>query len=357
MAKLRIAVLFGGVSSEHEISCLSAATVVRSLDADRYEVTKLGITKKGRWMAYPGGPDGMADGSWETCADNVPAFISPDRTTHGIVLNHAGRFDVVKVDVCFPVLHGKNGEDGTVQGLLAMAGIPCVGCGVFSSAACMDKAAANLIFGVWGLPHTPWMAVHRQELDDYDGILFRMREKMDFPVFVKPAAAGSSVGCTRVDAEADLRNALLLASIHDDTVLLEKAVDGIEVECAVLGNQTLVATRPGEIESCNDSYDYEAKYHSGGKSKLYIPARLPNEKLDEVRAIAEKAYKAMGCAGLARVDFFVERGTNRVLLSELNTMPGFTDISMYPKLMEAEGIPLPTLVDRLVQLALESAED
>ncbi len=357
MAKLRVAVLFGGVSSEHEISCLSAATVVRSLDTDKYEVIKLGITRKGRWVNHPGGPDGIADGTWETCEDNVPAFISPDATTHGVVLNHTGRFDVLKVDVCFPVLHGKNGEDGTVQGLLAMAGIPFVGCGVLSSAACMNKAAANLIFAAHGLPHTPWIALRRAELEDEDNVLRCLREAMDFPVFVKPANAGSSVGCTRVNGEDTLRAALMLASIHDDTVVVEQAVDGLEVECAVLGNQSLVATRPGEIVSCNESYDYEAKYHSGGKSLQYIPARLPAEKLDEVRDIAERAYRALGCAGLARVDFFVERGTNRVLLSEINTMPGFTEISMYPKLMEAEGIPLPELADRLIQLALQSAED
>ncbi|MDL2219160.1 D-alanine--D-alanine ligase [Ruminococcaceae bacterium OttesenSCG-928-O06] len=356
MAKLRVAVLFGGVSTEHEISLISGAAIADNMDADRYEVWKIGITKKGRWLLYPGPTAGIRDGSWETSPDCVPAFLSPDRTNHGLVLNHGSTFDVLKLDMVFPALHGKYGEDGTVQGLLEMAGIPYVGCGVLASATCMDKAAANLVFAQHGIAHTPWLAVHRTQMADEAAMLRRVTDAMAFPVFVKPAAAGSSIGVTKVKTPEELRAAMLLASAHHHTVLVEEAVVGQEVECAVLGNETPVCTLPGEIISCNEVYDYEAKYESGDASRLLLPANLPVEKLEEVRAVALKAYAALGCSGLSRIDFFVREGTGEVLISEINTMPGFTPISMYPKLMEKDGLPFPKLVDRLVQLAQERAE-
>ncbi len=353
MAKMKVALLFGGTSGEHEISCISGAAIADHMDPDRYEVLKVGITKKGRWLLYPGGTEGMRDGSWETFADNVPAFITPDRTTRGLVLNHDASFDVVKLDMVFPALHGREGEDGTVQGLLALAGIPYVGCGVLSSAVCMDKTVANLLLDAAGIPHTPWMAVDKEELENYEGILFRLRARMDFPVFVKPAACGSSLGITKVHTAEELHPALLLARAHGSRMLIEKAVEGMEVECAVIGNGSPTATHPGEIVSCNEIYDYEAKYQSGDASTLHLPARLPEEKLDEVREMALRAYKALYCAGLARVDFFVEAGTGRVLVNEVNTMPGFTSISMYPKLMEKDGVSFSELIDRLILYARE----
>lgn len=356
MAKTRVAVLFGGVSSEHEISCLSAAFIADSLSEERYEVYKVGITKKGRWMLYPDGTDMMRDGSWDTCADNAPAILSPDRTTRGLMVGEGDDSRIVKLDVVFPVLHGRNGEDGTVQGLLDLAGLPYVGCGVLASAACMNKACANQIFDAVGIPHTPWMAAGRQELEDFDNLLFRLREKLSFPLFVKPVVGGSSVGITKVKSPEDLRSAASLAAAHDRTILFEQAVVGREVEVAVMGNADPIATLPGEIESCNEIYDYEAKYKSGDASRLYLPARLPESKLEEVRAMAVRAYKALGCTGLSRVDFFVEKNTGRVLLNEVNTMPGFTPISMFPKLMEKKGIAAPELCDRLIHYALEWAE-
>lgn len=356
MAKMRVAIVFGGMSGEHEISCISGAAIADNIDTDKYEVFKLGITKKGRWLLYPGGTDKMRDGSWDTFPDCVPAFISPDATTRGMVLSHDGSFDVVKLDMVFPALHGKFGEDGTVQGLFELAGLPYVGCGVLASALCLDKQFANQIFDFRGIPHTPWMCVEKEDLSDIDGVLFRLRGKMDFPIFAKPAGGGSSLGVTKAHNEAELRTAIQTALAHDSKVLLEQGVEGQEVECAVIGNADPCSTLPGEIVSCKEIYDYEAKYQSGNASRLILPAALPKEKLEEVRQMALRAYAALGCTGLARADFFVERGTGRVLISELNTMPGFTTISMYPKLMEKDGISFTTLIDRLIGYALERAE-
>ncbi len=275
MAKMRVAVLFGGTSGEHEISCISAAAVVDNMDPAQYEVFKLGITKKGRWLLYPGGTDLMRGGGWDTFADCVPAFISPDSTTHGIVVNQDAAFDVIKLDMVFPVLHGSGGEDGTVQGLLELAGIPYVGCGVFASAACMDKTAANRLFEAAGLPHTPWLAASRAHLADFDALLANVEKNLAWPVFVKPANGGSSLGVTKVAGPEGLQDAVMLALAHGDTVVLEQGVDGHEVECAVLGNADAFSTLPGEIISCNEIYDYEAKYQSGDASRLYLPAQLP----------------------------------------------------------------------------------
>jgi D-alanine-D-alanine ligase len=356
MAKPRVAVLFGGVSGEHEISCISGATIADHIDTDKYEVFKLGITKKGRWLLYPGETGMMRDGSWDTCPGNVPAFISPDRALRGVVLDRGGVFDVVGLDMVFPALHGIGGEDGTVQGLLELAGIPYVGCGVLASATCMDKSAANLVFEARGIPHTPWMVVEREALEDIDLLFSRLRGRITFPIIAKPARGGSSLGVTKAHDAGQLRAAIRAAGAHDRRVLLESAVDGQEVECAVIGNAAPHSTLPGEVVSCNEIYDYEAKYRSGDASRLYLPARLPPAKLEEVRALAERAFSALGCEGLARADFFVERGSGRVLVSELNTMPGFTSISMYSKLMAHEGTGFTPLIDRLILLARERFE-
>lgn len=356
LAKIRVAVLFGGVSSEHEVSRISAAAVADSLDPDKYEVLKIGITKKGRWLLYPGPTDKMQDGSWERFPDCAPAFISPDRPTRGIVYNHNGVFDTLKLDVIFPVLHGRNGEDGTVQGLFELSGIPYVGCGILASAMCMDKSVTNQVFDTVGIPHTPWLAMHRDETGDMDEVLRRVGEKLAYPVFVKPAVGGSSVGVTKVKRPEDLHKAVLLATAHDQKILFEQGVTGKEVESAVLGNRDPFATLPGEIEPCNEIYDYEAKYQSGDASKLHLPARLPQQKLEEVRQLAVQAFCALNCSGLARVDFFVEEGTERVLINEINTLPGFTSISMYAKLMEMSGVSFTELLDKLITLAFERAE-
>lgn len=252
------------------------------------------------------------------------------------------------------MLHGKNGEDGTIQGLFELAGIPYVGCGVLASAACMDKAVANILFDAAGVPHCRWDWADRAGCDDFDALADRLEKKLGWPIFVKPANAGSSVGISKAEDRAALKAAVATALAEDDKVVFERFVKGQEVECAVIGNRCAVSTRPGEILASEEFYTYDDKYVLG-TSRTLIPARLPEEKLDEVRSLAEKAYAALGCEGLARCDFFVEQDGN-VLINEINTMPGFTIISMYPKLMEAAGKPLGALLDELVELALARAE-
>ena len=352
-----VVLLFGGMSSEHEVSRVSVGNFVNNIDRSKYEVLTVGITKEGRWLYTEATAAQMADGSWEELAGNMPCVISPDRADHGMILfTPAGQVEKVHVDVVIPVLHGLWGEDGTVQGLLELAGIPYVGCGVLASAACMDKAVANALFEANGIPHTKWVAANRWEIEsDLEGVCDGVETKLGWPVFVKPANAGSSVGISKVSSREDLKKAIDLALENDRKVVFEAFVDGQEVECAVIGSDPAVATRPGEILAGAEFYTYDDKYKNG-VSQTVIPAHLPEAKLDEVKTYAAMAYTALGCEGLARCDFFVEHGTGRVLINEINTFPGFTSISMYPKLMEHEGLPVPALIDHLIELALERTE-
>ena len=348
------ALLFGGLSSEHEVSRVSAGTFADNMDPARYDLVKIGITKEGRWLYTEATSAQMADGSWEELPGNMPCVLSPDRADHGAILfTPEGRVEKLYIDVVIPALHGLWGEDGTVQGLLELAGIPYVGCGVLASAVCMDKAAANALFNCHGIPHCGWVSYTRAQLEE-GGAALRgaIAEKLGWPVFVKPANAGSSVGVSKAGNDAELADAIRLALANDRKVVFESFVDGQEVECAVIGSEPSAATRPGEILAGAEFYTYDDKYKNG-VSQVVIPARLPEEKLDEVKALAARAYDALGCEGLARCDFFVEKGTGRVLINEINTLPGFTPISMYPKLMEHEGTPLPRLIDRLIALAME----
>ena len=355
--KMCVVLLFGGMSSEHEVSRVSVGNFVNNIDREKYEVLTVGITKEGRWLYTEATAAQMADGSWEELAGNMACVISPDRADHGMILfTPEGHVEKVHVDVVIPVLHGLWGEDGTVQGLLELAGIPYVGCGVLASAVCMDKAVANALFEANGVPHTRWLAADRWEIEsDLEGVCEGVEKKLGWPVFVKPANAGSSVGISKVSSRDELKKAIDLALENDRKVVFEAFVDGQEVECAVIGSDPAVATRPGEILAGAEFYTYDDKYKNG-VSQVVIPARLPEEKLDEVKTYAAMAYTALNCEGLARCDFFVEHGTGRVLINEINTFPGFTSISMYPKLMEHEGIPVPALIDRLIALALERTE-
>ena len=355
--KLCVVVLFGGMSSEHEVSRVSAGTFVDHIDRTRYELMTIGITKEGRWLYTEASSAQMADGSWEELGSNMPCVLSPDRADHGMILfTPAGQVEKIHVDVVIPVLHGLWGEDGTVQGLLELAGIPYVGCGVLASAVCMDKAVANALFEANGVPHTKWLAANRWEIEsDLEGVCEGVEKKLGWPVFVKPANAGSSVGISKVNSREELKKAIDLALENDRKVVFEAFVDGQEVECAVIGSDPAVATRPGEILAGAEFYTYDDEYKNG-VSQVVIPANLPEEKLDEVKTYAAMAYTALGCEGLARCDFFVEHGTGRVLINEINTLPGFTPISMYPKLMEHEGTPIPALIDHLIALALERTE-
>ena len=326
------ALVFGGLSSEHEVSRVSAGTFADNMDPARYELIKIGITKEGRWLYTEATSAQMADGSWEDLPGNMPCVLSPDRADHGAILfTPSGHVEKLHIDVVVPVLHGLWGEDGTIQGLLELAGIPYVGCGVLASAVCMTKAQLEA---------------------DPEGIAAKLADTLGWPIFVKPANAGSSVGVTKAGTPAELAQAIRLALENDRKVVFESFVDGQEVECAVIGSEPAASTRPGEILAGAEFYTYDDKYKNG-VSQTVIPARLPDEKLDEVKALAARAYDALGCEGLARCDFFVERGTGRVLINEINTLPGFTSISMYPKLMEHDGTPLPQLIDRLIALAME----
>ena len=325
--KLCVVLLFGGMSSEHEVSRVSVGNFVNNIDRTKYEVLAVGITKEGRWLYTEATAAQMADGSWEELAGNMPCILSPDRADHG-----------------------------TVQGLLELAGIPYVGCGVLASAACMDKGVANALFEANDIPHTKWLAANRWQIEsDLEGVCAGVEAKLGWPVFVKPANAGSSVGISKVSNREELKKAIALALENDRKVVFEAFVDGQEVECAVIGSDPAVATRPGEILAGAEFYTYDDKYKNG-VSQTVIPAHLPEEKLDEVKTYAAMAYTALGCEGLARCDFFVEKGTGRVMINEINTFPGFTSISMYPKLMEHEGLPVPALIDRLIELALERTE-
>ena len=355
--KMCVVLLFGGMSSEHEVSRVSVGNFVNNIDREKYEVLTVGITKEGRWLYTEATAAQMADGSWEELAGNMACVISPDRADHGMILfTPEGHVEKVHVDVVIPVLHGLWGEDGTVQGLLELAGIPYVGCGVLASAVCMDKAVANALFEANGVPHTKWLAADRWEIEsDLEGVCEGVEKKLGWPVFVKPANAGSSVGISKVSSRDELKKAIDLALENDRKVVFEAFVDGQEVECAVIGSDPAVATRPGELLAGAEFYTYDDKYKNG-VSQVVIPAKLPEEKLDEVKTYAAMAYTALNCEGLARCDFFVEHGTGRVLINEINTLPGFTPISMYPKLMEHEGTPIPALIDHLIALALERTE-
>lgn len=356
MAKPRIAVLFGGVSSEHEVSLRSAFSIVQNMP-ESAECITVGITKKGRWLLYPGDPALIPSGEWEHHPDCVPTGISPDRQVHGIVnLLQDGSFSTIKIDAVFPALHGKNGEDGTVQGLCALAGIPCVGCDTLASAVCMDKTVTKVILESIGVAVAPWELVHAAEIEDYDAVRARLEAKLGYPMFVKPAGSGSSIGVTRVNSADDLRDALALAQAHGRKILVEKLIRGREVECAVLGNDAPRAGEVGEIRAVDGFYDYESKYLTD-TSELLVPAPLPREAYQNIRAIALRAYRALGCCGMARVDFFYCEDSGDIVLNEVNTIPGFTSISMYPKLMIEAGMSYPELIGALIDCAVERAEN
>lgn len=348
-----VGILFGGVSSEYDVSLMSATSVLQNIDRTRYEVVSVGITKDGRWLRHRGPVEELVSGAWETAAGTAPCILSPDRSHKGFLeLTKSGPVPV-PVDVVFPVLHGKNGEDGTVQGLLALAGIPCVGCGVLGSAVCMDKAVSHTLLINAGVPKTKLVAVTRPDTRDFEGLERRLQSELGYPMFVKPANAGSSVGVTKAKNAVELRDGLSVAFAHDRKAVVEQLLTGREIECAVMGNGDPVASDViGELEPSHEFYDYEGKYLDDSTA-LHIPARIEDEAVvQKVRETAVKAYKALGCAGLARVDFFVD-GDN-VKLNEINTIPGFTNISMYSKLFIASGVPYPEIVTRLIEYALEN---
>lgn len=351
--KLNVCVLFGGVSPEHEVSLRSAQSVLNNLDAEKYHIFPVGITKKGKWILY-GGTDYslIADGQWEQCPENRDAVISPVRGQGLLVCNAEGT-ESIAIDVVFPVLHGENGEDGSVQGLMQLAGIPCVGPDVAASAVAMDKTLTKLVMDNAGIPQAQWLLVRNNELSAHkESVLDCVEQRFSYPVFVKPAGTGSSVGVSKASDRKALDEALLCAGQYDDKILVEELIDGKEVEVAVMGNDTPVASVCGEIDSGAEFYDYDAKYVTD-TSVAYIPARICEETAEQVREYAVKVYKAIGCRGLSRVDFFVTHKDDHIVFNEINTLPGFTSISMFPKLFGASGIPYGQLIDELLRLAME----
>ena len=354
MRKLNVCVLFGGISPEHEVSLRSAESVLNNMDPDKYNIFPVGITKDGDWILY-GGKDysALPAMEWQDCSDNRRAAISPVRG-QGLLTFEGDCVVREQIDVVFPVLHGENGEDGAMQGLLQMAGIPYVGPHVSASAVAMDKTLTKLVADNAGITQAAWQLVRNSDLQTrMDAILDETESKFSYPVFVKPAGTGSSVGVSKANSRSELRDALLQAGIYDEKILVEEFIDGKEVEVAVMGNDSPVASVVGEIDSGAEFYDYDAKYITD-TSVAYIPARITEDVAELLREKAVQVYTAIGCQGLSRVDFFVTRQDNRVVFNEINTIPGFTSISMYPKLFAASGIPYGELIDKLLQLALEA---
>ena len=350
MAKIKVAVLFGGASSEHDISLKSATHIINNIPRDKYDVVCIGITKKGRWLYYPGDVSAIASGNWEKDPDCTSAVLSPDPIHKGFLVIDNGKVTVKKIDVVFPVLHGKNGEDGTIQGLLDLAKIPYVGCGLLASAACMDKAMAHTILEYHGVHMAKWQQIFQREMNHLEERCREIAETLGYPLFIKPANAGSSIGVSRAETEAELIEGVKNAFIHDDKVIIEECIVGRELETAVFGYDAPFASTVGEIAACNEFYDFDAKYVLND-SKLTIPANLPVEKIREIQAVAVKAYMAIGCCGVSRVDFFLKEN-GEIILNEINTMPGFTSISMYPKLMEYMGMSPSYLADKMIEQAV-----
>lgn len=354
MDKKRIAVIFGGKSSEHEVSRVSASYVISQIPAEKYDIVTIGITKTGRWYLYSGAVENIADGTWEKDENNRTAFIAPAPSVHGlIIINKDGTTEKLRLDVVFPVLHGKNGEDGTLQGLLEMSEIPYVGCGVLASAECMDKVSTNIMFEHAGIDQAEFTWFYSSEYEEDAEKCIAMVETAlpQYPVFVKPANAGSSVGVSKAHNRDELIKAIEKAAKEDSRILIEENIVGKEVECAVLGNKKPFVSIPGQIAPAAEFYDYDAKYNNA-ESKLFIPAHISDELAEKVRKIAADAYIALGCEGLSRVDFFVT-DEGRILLNEINTLPGFTSISMYPKLMAESGLDGSDLIEKLISLAFE----
>jgi D-alanine-D-alanine ligase len=349
LERRRLIVVFGGRSAEHEVSCTSARHVLAAIDTNRYDVSVVGIRRDGTWVRAEAAEKMLAAGP-----EALPAHLDAEGPDLDLlpmlaaesVPSSAG----ASLTVVFPVLHGPYGEDGTIQGLLEMADVAYVGTGVLGSALAMDKMAAKDVFTARGIPQALWRGLHVDELSP--AVERRIVDELGLPVFVKPANMGSSVGVSRAGSTSELGAALELAAQYDEWIVVEEAIEGREIECSVLGNREPVASLPGEIRPAADFYDYDDKYLAGA-AELLIPAPLDGAVVAELQALAIRAYQALRCEGLARVDFFYDEAAGRLLVNEINTMPGFTPISMYPKMWDASGLGYPELIDRLVDLAIE----
>jgi D-alanine-D-alanine ligase len=357
--KTKVGVIFGGRSGEHEVSLSSARGIMNAMDKEKYEIVPIGVTKEGRWIASGDPMKALKAGTLE---ESVPAALLGDPSQRGLMRLEESETAVTtsrvsEIDVVFLVLHGPYGEDGTVQGLLELADIPYVGAGVLGSALGMDKALMKTVFRAHGLPVVEHLVIKRKEWEhDPQGVMQRIEDTLAYPCFIKPANLGSSVGISKVHQRSELAPALDLAARYDRKMLAEQGVNAREIEVSVLGNDDPIASVPGEIIPWREFYDYVAKYIDD-RSELIIPADLPPETTRRIRELAIQAYLAVDCAGMARVDFLLDKDSGQIYVSELNTIPGFTPISMYPKLWEASGISYSELIDRLIELALERHAD
>ena len=355
--KLHVAVLFGGRSGEHEVSLMSARSVLSVLDPAKYEVTQVGITHEGTWLT---GEDVLDKFEKDQTDSLIPVLVSPDPSERGIYIMEgiSGLKKWSDIDVYFPVLHGTFGEDGTLQGLFELADVAYIGAGVVGSSVGMDKGVFKDVMIANHIPVVDMMVVLRTEIEnDMLSVIEKAEKVSEYPLFTKPANLGSSVGVTKCSNRSDLQEGLMEAALFDRRILIQKGMKNVrEIEVSVLGNDEPVASVCGEVLPSREFYSYESKYIDG-TSGLLIPAPLPAETSDCIREYAVRAYKAIDCAGMARVEFFLEKNTNRIYLNELNSIPGFTKISMYPKLWEASGLPYDKLVDRLIELAMERKAD
>ena len=335
MSKKVVVVLFGGQSSEHEISKKSAFTIISNLSKDKYSVIPIYISKDGQWKIYDGPIENICNTEWEAYSTN--AIISPDVSHKGIIRIVGDKIKIMPIDVVIPVLHGKWGEDGTIQGLLELAKIPYVGCGVLSSAVCMDKLYTKIIANSIGIEQANYKVVYKYEIENINSIYKDIEKEIGYPCFIKPANAGSSKGISKANNKQELLDAINNALLYDIKVIIEQNINGREVECAVLGNYDVKATNVGEVLSALEFYDYDAKYNNP-ESKTVIPANIEESISKEIQEKAIKIFKALDGRGLSRVDFFIENDTNKVIFNEINTFPGFTSISMYHMLWKNKGI-------------------
>lgn len=347
MRKLNVAVIFGGCSPEYSVSLESAHAVITHMDRTRYNPVLIGISSAGNWYHFTGDVEKIRLDAWDTPADCAPALVSPDRDSRALLVLKNGAAEKINLDVAFPVLHGRNGEDGTVQGLLELAGIPLVGCGVLASALCMDKDRAHKLAQAAGV-NVPTSVVLKRQMDMDNALA--LADKLGYPVFVKPLRAGSSYGITKVTGRGELPAAIKLAFEYDSHIILEEAISGFEVGCAVLGNNTLTVGELDEIELADGFFNFTEKY-TLKTSAIHVPARIPTKKAAEIKETAQRIYKALGCQGFARVDMFLDEG-GRVVFNEVNTIPGFTAHSRYPSMMKAIGMSFEQVISNVIELAV-----
>jgi D-alanine-D-alanine ligase len=391
-SKIRVGIIFGGKSMEHEISLMSATSVINAIDKEKFEIVPIGINKDGQWVKYNGPIELIESGKWEDFArienaraeskkneqsklnkDAVELKASDNSLKSGkevkqelkaeakAVLGYKGRSLLDEIDVVFPVLHGPFGEDGTIQGLFEMINIPYAGCGVLASSLAMDKALSKEIFARAGLPICKHILVFKEEIEEnIEAVMIRIQSELIFPLFIKPSNMGSSVGISKVDKNEDaiktlqdLKKALIDAIKHDRRILIEEGISARELEVGIIGNYKAEASVVGEIIPSKEFYDYEAKYFDGGKSKMSIPADIPEQVSNEIRELAIKAYKAIDGSGFARIDFFLDKNNGKVYINEINTIPGFTKFSMFPSLWQCTGVTYKEAIERIIGLAIE----